>query len=237
MHDGLIEVTVSRTWQLATGYCAVELRAKRNAALPPFDEGAMLDVVLDASANRSRVQPLHRKASRRETYVVGVRTQSGPGVEARPIDDTIFRPGSDLLVRPPENLPLEIDERARYILFAGGLGVATIAGIARRLADANKSFELHHFAQSADRTLFREELQALAPVGKIHHHVGLSVDQIAQTVSHALSPSSANAQIYCSGPPRLMDLIQLAARDWVYPRNVHKIYLGERKAPEPVPQT
>ncbi|BAN26305.1 ferredoxin--NADP reductase [Caballeronia insecticola] len=229
MYDGLIEVTVSRTWPLATGYRAVELRAKQDAALPSFDEGAMLDVIVDAHANRSRRQPLHRKASRRETYVVGVRTQSDAGVETR-ADDTMFRPGSELLVRPPTNLPLAVDERARYMLFAGGLGVAPIAGIAQRLADAGKPFELHHFAQSSDRTLLRDELQALASFGKIHHRVGLSVDEIAQAVSHALSPNGANAQVYCSGPPRLMDLIHGHASEWVYPRNIHKIYLGERNA-------
>ncbi|SAL25358.1 hypothetical protein [Caballeronia humi] len=230
MHEGLLEVTVSRTWHLAKGYRAVELRAKQGVSLPPFDEGAILDVVLDAHANRSRSQPLHRESSRRETYVVGVRTRSASGFEARP-DDAIFHPGSELLVRPPTSLPLAIDEHARYILFAGGLGVATIAGIARRLADAKKSFELHHFAQSTARTLLREELQTLAPFGKVHHHVGLDAHEIAQTISHAVSPSSANAQIYCSGPPKLMDLIQFNAHEWVYPKNVHKIYLGERKGP------
>ncbi|SAK56149.1 ferredoxin [Caballeronia hypogeia] len=224
MHDGLIEVTVSRTWQLATGYRAVELQAQTDTTLPPFDEGAVLDVVLDAHANRSRRQPLHRSASGQGTYVVGVRMATE---SARGTDDTLFHPGRRLLVRPPESPPLAIDERARYVLFAGGVGIATIVGIAERLVEARKSFELHHFSQSAERSLFRDELRALEPFGAIRHRVGLGFDEIARVVAHALSPSGANAQIYCSGPPKLMDLVQLNARDWVYPGNVHKIYLGE----------
>jgi ferredoxin-NADP reductase len=230
MHDGLLEVTVSRTWHLATGYRAVELTAKENAPLPPFDDGAILDVILDARANRTRSRPLYRDASASGRYVVGVRTETPGDSRKESHDDAIFRSGSELLIRPPQNLPLDIDRHARYLLFAAGLGVTTIAGIAKRLADAGAAFELHHFAQSADRSLWRPELRALAAHGQIHHRVGLSVDEIDRAVSHALSPSGASAHVYLSGPPRLMDLIQRNAREWVYPRNVHRIHLGERLA-------
>jgi ferredoxin-NADP reductase len=222
MQESLIEMTVSRSWHLAAGYRAVELRAKDSATLPSFDDGAVLDVMLDAGNGRSRTQPLHRVACGRETYVVGVRSPLASDAGA------LFDAGRDLLVRPPRALSLSIDPHARYVLFAGGLGLATIAGMAKRLADAGVPFELHHFAHSADRMPFCEASQAFAPHGQVHRRIGLSVDETGRAIAHALSPSRANTAIYCSGPPMLMDIVQREAREWVYPRNVHKIYLGEQ---------
>jgi vanillate O-demethylase ferredoxin subunit len=57
----------------------------------------------------------------------------------------------------------------------------------------------------------------------------LNADRLEETTSHAISPAHANTQIYCSGPPAFMDLIERHARDWVYPANIHKIVLGDRK--------
>jgi vanillate O-demethylase ferredoxin subunit len=122
-----------------------------------------------------------------------------------------------------------LDGRVRSILFAGGVGAVSIAGIANRLAVAGQRFELHNFARSPERAVFREELDALNSDGKVHHHFGLSVDRLEQIASHAMSPAHANTQIYCSAPPAFMDLVERQARDWVYPANIHKIVLGNRK--------
>jgi ferredoxin-NADP reductase len=143
----------------------------------------------------------------------------------------------DLLVRPPKNMLPDIDPDARYILFAAGLGVPTITGIAGRLSDAGASFELHHFARSSDRALSCAGSKAFASRGRAHNHIGLSVDQMEREIVHALSPTHANTHVYCSGPPRLVDLIHRHARDWVYPRNVHSIHLGERGSGAALPRT
>jgi vanillate O-demethylase ferredoxin subunit len=107
--------------------------------------------------------------------------------------------------------------------------VASIAGIANRLALAGQTFELHNFARSPERAVFRKELDALKSKGKVYHHFGLDADGLERTTSHAMSPAHGNTQIYCSGPPALMDLIERQARDWVYPANIHRSVLGDRK--------
>ena len=117
----------------------------------------------------------------------------------------------------------DIRAASRSILFAGGTGAASMLGIAKRLASAGQRFELHNFAQSADRAVLQEEIDALRHHGKVHHYFDLSHDQFAQTSAHAMSPAHACTQIYCSGPQAFMDLIERQAREWVYAVNVHRI--------------
>jgi ferredoxin-NADP reductase len=117
----------------------------------------------------------------------------------------------------------DIRAASRSILFAGETGAASILDIAKRLASAGHRFELHNFAQSADRTMLQEEIDALRHHGKVHQYFDLSHDQFAQTSAHAMSPAHAHTHIYCSGPRAFMDLIERQAREWVYPVNVHRI--------------
>lgn len=130
----------------------------------------------------------------------------------------------------PTSPPINPDDRVRSILFAGGTGAASIAGIARRLAAAGRSFEVHHFARSSDRTVLREEFDALRSHGKVCHYFDLSDDLFAQKSAHAMSPTHASTQIYCSGPPAFMDLVGRQAREWVYASNIHRIVLDARTA-------
>jgi vanillate O-demethylase ferredoxin subunit len=121
-----------------------------------------------------------------------------------------------------------MDRSARYILLSAGVGATAIAGVARRLAKAGKSFEVHNFARTPERAVFREELDEFRTHARVHHRIGLNEDAIAQATSHAVSPTHASSQIICSGPPSFMNLIERQALEWVYPAHVHKIVLGEK---------
>ncbi|BBU32798.1 hypothetical protein BTHE68_65320 (plasmid) [Burkholderia sp. THE68] len=223
MRDNLIPVIVGRRWQIAEGYQAIEIRTRSRSSLPPFDEGACVTLALDSAGDRSRTYPLISASPYADGYVVGARQDTRPAGFPLNERDEVFA-GS------PKNAPTILDDRARSILFAGGIGAASIVGIAKRLASAGQSFELHNFARSADRAVLRDEIDALRDHGKVHHYFDLSHDLFAQTSAHALSPSHASTQIYCSGPPAFMDLIGRQAREWVYAANIHKIVLGEQTA-------
>jgi ferredoxin-NADP reductase len=123
-----------------------------------------------------------------------------------------------------------LDDRVRSILFAGGIGAASIAGIAKRLAAAGQRFEVHNFARSADRAILREKFDELRNHGKVYHYFGLSDDLFAQKSSHAMSPTQADSQIYCSGPHAFMDFVERQASEWVHAANIHKIVLGNQTA-------
>jgi ferredoxin-NADP reductase len=227
MHDNLLSVIITRKWQLAENYHAVELQTESRSELPSFDHGACVTVVRDDVIYEERTYPLCSFTSRPRAYVIAVRQADGDS-DTETADIPLSQ-GDEAFIAMPQSPEVILDGPTRSILFSGGVGAASIAGIANRLASAGQIFELHNFARSPERAVFREELDALKGEGRVYHHFGLDTDLLEQQTSHALSPAHANTQIYCSGPPAFMDLIERQARDWVYPANIHKIVLGDRK--------
>lgn len=227
MHDKMIAAIVTRKWQLAQGYHAVELETKYRSELPPFDDGAIIDLVRDNGSQTVRSHPLWRIPSRRHAFVLGVRQEADREPEQLSSEFSWDR-GDQIYVGSPRNAVVVIDRSARYILLSAGVGATAIAGVAKRLASAGKPFEVHNFARTPERAVFREELDELRAHAKVHHRIGLDEDEIAQATSHAVSPAHASSQIICSGPPSFMNLIERQALEWVYPTNFHKIILGEK---------
>ncbi|WP_168790121.1 oxidoreductase [Paraburkholderia aromaticivorans] len=227
MRDNLVSVIVSRKWQLAEGYDAVQLQTRSRSEVPPFADGACVTLVLDNANYNEKTYPLCCSSSQPLGYVIAVRQHDGD--TDTKTTDVSFNQGDEAFVGTPRNPTIVLDGRGRSLLFAGGVGTASILGIARQLASANQSFELHNFARSPERAVFRDELDALQSHGKVYQHFGLAAERLIQTTHHALSPAHANTQVYCSGPPTFMDLIERQAREWVYPGNIHKLVLGGGK--------
>jgi vanillate O-demethylase ferredoxin subunit len=227
MHDDLLPVIITRRWHLAESYHAVELQTRSRSELPAFDDGACVTLVLNNVIYKERTYPLCRLMSRPRAYVIALRQDDGHSDTESA--DISFNRGDEAFIATTRSPTVILDGRTQSILFAGGVGAASIAGIANRLALAGQKFELHNFARSPERAVFRQELDALKGEGRVRHHFGLNAVRLEQTTSHAISPARANTQIYCSGPPAFMDLIERQARDWVYPANIHKIVLGDRR--------
>ncbi|REE22522.1 vanillate O-demethylase ferredoxin subunit [Paraburkholderia sp. BL27I4N3] len=226
MHDKLLSVVVTQKWQLAESYHAVELQTRCRSELPPFDDGSCVTLVRDDVTCKEKIYPLCRSTSRSRSYVIAVRQDDGRA-DSKTADITLSQ-GDEAFIVTTRSPSVILDGRTQSILFSGGVGAASIAGIAKRLALAGQKFELHNFARSPERAVFREELDALKRESRVYHHFGLDADRLEQATSHAMSPAHANTQIYCSGPPAFMDLIERQARDWVYPANIHRIFLGDR---------
>ena len=228
MNEKMIAATVTRKWPLAHGYHAVELQTKRRAELPPFEDGAIVDLARDDGSDAVRSHPLWHTPSRRGSFVLGIR-QDDDRETARASSGFSWNRGDEIYIRAPRNTAVVIDQNARYILFSAGIGGKAIAGVARHLATvAGCRLEVYNFSRTLERAVFRAELDELRTCAQVSHGIGLSVEQFASATAHALSPSQANSHVICSGPPSFMKLIEHQALEWVYPSNVHKIVLGER---------
>jgi ferredoxin-NADP reductase len=228
MLDGMIAAVVTRRWQLAQGYHAVEIETGYQSELLLFDDGAVIDIACESNGRTVRAHPVWHHPSREDAVVFGVRQENFASLE-RAADKFSWNQGETLYVSPPRCTKVTMDCNARYILFSAGLGVTAIAGIAASLASAGKCFEVHNFARARERALFKTELDALGVRGTVRHHFGLSEDVIAQSAAHAMSPTHSNSQIIFSGPPAFMALVERQAREWVHPSNIQKIVLGERE--------
>jgi hypothetical protein len=77
MHDNLLSVIITRKWQLAESYHAVELQTESRSELPSFDHGACVTVVLDNAIYKERTYPLCCSTSRPRAYVIAVRQAAG----------------------------------------------------------------------------------------------------------------------------------------------------------------
>jgi ferredoxin-NADP reductase len=229
MRDNLIPVVVGRSWQIAEGYHAVELRTTSGSVLPPFADGASIALCRNHAGNNGRIYPLLNDSSLSNTYVVGAR-QRAVGKADSPLAGFPMKEGDEAFVGIPISPPTILDDRVRSILYAAGIGAASIAGIAKQLASAGQQFEVHHFARSADHAVLREEFDAIQSHGKVYRYFGLPDDLVGEKSAHAMNPTHPTTQIYCSGPLAFMDLIERQAREWVYAKNIHKIVLGEQNA-------
>lgn len=222
MYEDMTKAVIVGRVAIANGYDAVEIKAQGELKPHWGESGALVDAALSGVV---KTYPLCRSPLKPHALLIGVRTALD--FEAASFEPPNgWRNGDEILVGTPRRAPLTVDQKARYILFGGGLGLAAVADIARRLAGSGKTFELHNFARTSERAVFMEDMNELQSYGKIYHHIGRSAEQIVQALSHALGPTQANTQIYCSAPPSLMDSIEFEALQWVYEKNVHKIFLG-----------
>jgi ferredoxin-NADP reductase len=228
MDDKMIAAIVTRKWPLAQGYHAVELQIKHRLELPSFEDGAIVDLARGNGSRAVRSYPLWHAPSRRDAFLLGIR-QEDDSETARASSEFPWNRGDEIYVGVPRDTAVVIDQSARYILFSAGVGVKAIAGVARHIASvAGCCLEIHNFARTPERAVFRTDLDELRDHAQVNHRIGLSEAQIANATAHALSPTHANSHVICSGPPAFMKLIECQALQWVYPSNMHKIVLGDR---------
>lgn len=228
MDEKMIAAIVTRKWPLAQGYHAVELETKHQMELPPFEDGAIVDLVRDNGSRTVRSHPLWRIPSRCDAFVLGVRQEADR--ETKQVSSGFsWNRGDEIHMGVPRDTAVVIDRSARYILFSAGVGVKAIAGVARHIASvAGCCLEIHNFARTPERAVFRTDLDELRDHAQVNHRIGLSEEQIANATAHALSPTHASSHVICSGPPAFMKLVECQALQWVYPSNMHKIVLGDR---------
>jgi ferredoxin-NADP reductase len=219
---------VTRRWPLAQGYHAVEIETKRPMEIPSFEDGAIVDLSCNDDRRAVRSHPLWHLPFRQDAFVVGVRQEADQQQGGERADFSWNR-GDEFYLGAPRNFEILMDCSARYILFSAGLGVTAIAGVAKRLAAAGKNFEIHNFARTLERTIFREELDELRHYGRVHHRIGLKEAEIEMATSLAVSPTHANTRIILSGPPSFMKHIEQQASQWVYSSNIQKIVLGDKR--------
>jgi vanillate O-demethylase ferredoxin subunit len=131
---------------------------------------------------------------------------------------------------PRNNFPLD-PAAERYLLIAGGIGIAPIMSMASVLRRRRADFELHYCTRSPQQTAFRSELAPLAAEGRLRfYHDGGDPARGLDIVAILREPRRGNHLYYC-GPAPLMAAATEAARSWPA-GTVHCEYFSG--VPEPV---
>jgi len=205
--SGQMMLRVKRIEWEAEGVISLTLARPDGGELPLFTPGAHIDLHLPNNVTRS--YSLCGDAADRSVYVVGV------GLDAASRGGSAFihnqlRAGQMISVSPPRNhFPL-VEDAAKVVLIAGGIGITPIYCMARRLSGLGRAFEIHYATRNAARMAFLPALKALGGPVAVHHdeeNGGRPLDVAAIFAQHP-----AGTHFYCCGPTPMLAAFEKAGQ-------------------------
>jgi reductive dehalogenase len=213
---------------MADDVARYEFSALAGAALPPFEAGAHIDVVI--APEYLRQFSLAGDPADRSRYVLGVLNERhGRGGSA--LMHRAFREGRQVFIgRPVNHFPL-IEDASFSLLLAGGIGVTPLIAMAHRLHALGRDFRLHYSAASRSTAGFLDELARAPWAGQVTLHLK---DEGGRADLATLVPDySTGQQLYTCGSPRYMDAAFAAAAARGWPEEaLHREYFQLPEAPE-----
>lgn len=209
-----LEVTIAARDTVATDIIGLELRSTDGAPLPAYEVGSHIDVYVQSGLIRQ--YSLTGDPSDRSRYRLGVlldpKSRGGSAaIHAR------FAKGAQIRIgRPRNNFPLEA-KAAHTILFAGGIGITPMLGMAYAMEAAGASWEMHYCGRTRDRLAFTEELARFG--AKVHLHVDSGPVEQRLDINAVLFGAAPDRHLYVCGPNGFMDFVVRSAEDngWTRP--------------------
>jgi cytochrome P450/ferredoxin-NADP reductase len=197
-----LDVKIASAEPVATDIIGLELTG---SDLPAYDAGAHVDVCIKSGIIRQ--YSLTGDPADRSKYRLGVLLdpKSRGGSSAIHTD---FKVGKIIKIgRPRNNFPLH--EANHTILFAGGIGVTPMLGMAYALEAQGASWEMHYCGRTAGRLAFRDEMLQFGD--KVQFHVDDGAQAQALNINNVLSGPSLDRQLYVCGPNGFMDFVVSSA--------------------------
>ncbi len=209
-----LDVVVAARESAATDIVGLELHSADGAPLPAYQAGAHVDVYVQSGLIRQ--YSLTGDPADRSRYRLGVlldpKSRGGSSaIHARFSEGARIRIG-----RPRNNFPLE-PTAAHTILFAGGIGITPMLGMAHALEAAGASWELHYCGRTPDRLAFTGELARFG--GKVHLHIDSGPPDQRLDINAVLSGAAPDRHLYVCGPNGFMDFVVRSAEEngWTKP--------------------
>lgn len=201
-----------------------DLRRPVPAALPAFDAGAHIDLLLPRGITRS--YSLLNDPAEHHRYVIGVKREPDSRGGSAWLHAEA-RVGALLDVAGPRN-SFALDESAPHSIFiAGGIGITPLWSMVQRLQRLGKPWTLHYRARRRAGAALLDELAAHGD--RVHLSFSEAGDpplDLQQIVRDA--PEGAHA--YCCGPVSMLEAFETAC-DGLTPERVHLEYFAAKDAP------
>ena len=207
-----LDMRIATRNEVATGIVGLELVSADGAELPAYEAGAHVDVFVKSGMIRQ--YSLTGDPADRSKYRLGVLLDSKSRGGSAAIHAT-FQVGNEIRIgHPRNNFPLRKAEHS--ILFAGGIGVTPMLGMAYALEAAGASWEMHYCGRSQDRIAFREEMAGFGD--KVQIHIDTGSQEQALDITAVLSGPAPDRHLYACGPNGFMDFVVAAARENDWPK-------------------
>jgi vanillate O-demethylase ferredoxin subunit len=205
----VLEVRVIERRVEAEDVLSFEVQRKDGGALPPYAAGAHIDVHLPDKLVRQ--YSLCGPRARPGTYLIGVLKEPRSRGGSKALHDRV-QVGDTLLISEPRNrFPLDVHAR-RSLLFAGGIGITPILGMADELARDGRDFELHYCTRSLARMAFIERIASgpWAANASLHFDDGAAEQSLDAT--RVLGAPADDTHAYVCGPAGFMNYVLRTGR-------------------------
>ncbi|HWL56827.1 MAG TPA: PDR/VanB family oxidoreductase [Paracoccus sp. (in: a-proteobacteria)] len=200
MSDKEIPVRVQQIRYEADTILSVELVQLDSSALPLFEAGAHIDLILSDQLRRS--YSLYQPYGKGRSYSVAVHLDPQGRGGSRHVHE-MLRVGEQIRVSPPKN-NFPLDERAtKSVFIAGGIGITPIICMIRRLSEIGRPWELHYAARSRSAAAFLDGIGTLAGKGRIIYHFDDEKGGDLMDLD-AIFAASPEAHFYCCGPEPML---------------------------------
>ncbi|WP_255969116.1 ferredoxin reductase, partial [Klebsiella pneumoniae] len=170
----LMEVIISAMRLVAQDIVSLELTPVDGQPLPAFDAGSHIDIHLPGGIIRQYSLWNHPDETHR--YCIGVLKDPSSRGGSKAVHEAL-RVGQVVRISEPRNLFPLAPQARRSLLFAGGIGITPIFGMAQRLAQQGKDFELHYCARAQDRAAFVQRLKNQPYADRVHFHFDSGPDE------------------------------------------------------------
>jgi len=194
-------LVVAERREEAEGVISLRLRSPDGSALPSWQPGAHVDLVLANGLERQ--YSLCGDPSDADTWRIAVlREPDGRG--GSEFVHTKLKPGTQVAVRGPRN-HFDLHPAQRYVFIAGGIGITPILPMLEAATAAAAQWTLLYGGRSRASMAFADRLTA---------RYGDRVDLRPQDrhglldLAAMLGTPSADTLVYCCGPGGLLDAVE-----------------------------
>jgi reductive dehalogenase len=224
----VIPVILKKREDMTADTVKFELASANDAALPPWDAGAHVDVVI--APEYLRQYSLAGDPADSSRYVLGVRREP-QGRGGSMLMHRAFREGRRVFISPPRNhFPLE-ETATRTIMLAGGIGVTPMITMAHRLHALGRDFELHYSNRRRADAGFLDDLAAAAWQNRVRLY--FTDEGTRADLGKVIPPYVPGFHLYTCGSARYMDAVfaEGVAKGWPE-EALHKEYFSVPEPPD-----
>ena len=194
----------SMTWE-CDGVLSVQLRDPLGAALPSWDPGAHLDLLLPGGFIRQ--YSLCGDPQDETTWKVAVlREELGRG-GSKAVHDRLRTGDLVEVVGPRNNFAFAPVQRYRFI--AGGIGITPILPMVVAAERAGADWSLTYGGRTRTSMAFLDQLAEYGPRVTLHPQ-----DQLGLMDLSTLAEPAPDTLVYCCGPEPLLAAVEAACSAW-----------------------
>jgi ferredoxin-NADP reductase len=198
------EMVVTSKVGAADGVVVLDLAAADGGALPSWEPGAHIDLVLEAGLER-QFSLCGDPADDRRWRIAVLREEAGRGGSAFVHD--LLAAGDRVSVGGPRNhFPLEPADD--YLFIAGGIGITPLLPMIRQVARAGTPWRLVYGGRRSAAMAFLDELPA-GPIDLWPQDERGLID-----LDGLLGTPRAGCRIYCCGPESLIAAVEERSAGW-----------------------